>query len=282
MGVSSQGRAGKEGTSDRNTAAGAGSVPPFPTTQGLGNLTQSAGWECLIQCLEDGPEKAFAVVTIVITSRRNCGEQTVNILTKFPQFQPSPVDFSPRNVQLRTQSSSKHRSPESPPLQGGRPTDSEPAHSPERRHSLVRQQCQLAEGGTGVAAPPPCAWTLTLKHPETVAAETDPSKMQIKRLRKGMVRMSSECLTPRKLTGMSSGGTPRSWAAETTWQKVSTRPPPPQSRPLSPPWEPRIVTVLDGVGRCSGFPSWTLCHHKGLYERGVGAGEPESDRDGRS
>lgn len=71
---------------------------PVPTTQGLGNLTQSDGWECLIQCLEDGPEKAFTVVTIVITSRRNCGEQTVNILTKFPQFQPSPVDFSPRGV----------------------------------------------------------------------------------------------------------------------------------------------------------------------------------------
>ena len=71
---------------------------PVPTTQGLGNLTQSDGWECLIQCLEDGPEKAFTAVTLVITSRRNCGERTVNMLTKFPQFQASPVDFSPRSV----------------------------------------------------------------------------------------------------------------------------------------------------------------------------------------
>ena len=85
-------------------------------TQGFRNLTQSNGWEFLIQRLEDSPEKAFAFVTTVITSRRNCGEQTVNILSKFPQFQLSPVGFSPRDVSeinsgLRTAANTKVPSP---------------------------------------------------------------------------------------------------------------------------------------------------------------------------
>lgn len=78
------------------------------TTQGFRNLIQSNGWEFLIQCLEDSPEKA--------SSRRNCGEQTVNILRKFPQFQLSPVDFSPKDVSeinsgLRTAANTKVPSP---------------------------------------------------------------------------------------------------------------------------------------------------------------------------
>ena len=108
MGVSSQGRGGKEGTRGRNTAAGAGSVP-VSTTQGFRNLTQSNRWEFLIQRLEDSPEKAFAFVTTVVTSRRNCGEQTVNILSKFPQCQLSPVDFSPRDVPRSIQDSEQQQ-----------------------------------------------------------------------------------------------------------------------------------------------------------------------------
>lgn len=78
------------------------------TTQGFRNLIQSNGWEFLMQCLEDSPEKA--------SSRRNCGEQTVNILSKFPQFQLSPVDFSPKDVSeinsgLRTAANTKVPSP---------------------------------------------------------------------------------------------------------------------------------------------------------------------------
>ena len=125
-------------------------------------------------------------------------------------------------------------------------------------------------------------WTLILNNPETVTAEMDPSKMHIKRLHKGMVRVSSECLTRFNLVKMSSGCTPRLRAAETTQQKVSTCPPAPtESSTLSPP-EPRIITFLDRGWR--GFPDFPtgLCHHKGLYERGMEAGEPGSDRDGRS
>lgn len=91
-------------------------------------------------------------------------------------------------------------------------------------------------------------WTLMLNNPETVTAEMDPSKMHIKRLHKGMVRVSSECLTPFNLMKMSSGCTPRLRAAETTQQKVSACPPAPtESSTLSPP-EPRIITFLDGGG----------------------------------
>lgn len=95
-----------------------------------------------------------------------------------------------------------------------------------------------------------------VKQSETVTAEMDPSKMHIKPLHKGKVRMSSECLTPFNLMKMSSGCTPHLWAAEMTQQKVSTCPPAPtESSMLSPP-EPRIITFLDrGWGGFPDFPT---------------------------
>lgn len=130
------------------------------------------------------------------------------------------------------------------------------SYSPERYSSLVWQKYQFTEGGREMPSLSLRTWTLMLNNPETVTAEMDPSKMHIKRLHKGMVRMSSECLTPFNLMKMSSGCTPRLWAAETTWQKVSACPPASREQSTLSPTEPQIITFLDrGWGGFPDFPT---------------------------
>ena len=125
-----------------------------------------------------------------------------------------------------------------------------------------------------------CAWTLTLKHSETVTAETDPSKTHTKRLHKGMARMNSECFTPFNLVGTSSGRTTFVGCRDDVAEGQHP-PPPPQSRPHCHPRNLGLSPSLTGRGGFPDFPAG-LCHHKGLYKRGMEAGEPESDRDRRS
>lgn len=81
--------------------------------------------------------------------------------------------------------------------------------------------------------------------------------------------MNSECFTPFNLMGTSAGRTTFVGCRDDV---AGGQHPPPASTEvstLSPP-EPRIVTVLDGVGRFSRFPSWTLSSQGSLQERDGG------------